>query len=322
MKINEEPVIVLYHSACTDGFCSAWLLQLYYLHIDRQNVEYLPVQYGHDAPDVTGKHVIIVDFSFKPEVFDVMRKIALSVTMLDHHAGVFEEHMKAAGIFTGKIADFLDRQPASEKGCYSYRCMCLDKSGAGLTLDWILNELKVIEFGKSYFFDDRLIRVVRAVQDRDLWKFELPDTREIKELLSSIPSTFDAWNDLILNREPGSFERDVEKAGHYLFIKNKLAEDYAAKAQYVLFDETPIWVVNCPANFASDVGHILGKKAAYALTYVSSINRVYVSLRSNTDTGSDVSAIARKFGGNGHVHASGFVTSPEKFFKLFTYLKE
>lgn len=319
---SNEPIIVLYHANCTDGFCSAWLLQLYFIHIDRHDVEYIPVQYNNNIPNIAGKHVLIVDFSYKPDVFETMRETALSITMLDHHSGVFEEHKHKFAFHISDVSYTSEKEADSSK-CYSYKCMCLTKSGAGLTLDWITDQLTSSELDNSYFIDPLVIRVVNGVQDRDLWKFELPDTKEMKELLSSIPATFESWNNLILDSSTSAFEEEIKKAGHYLFIKNKLAEDYAAKAQAVIFDKhTHIYVVNCPANFASDVGHILAKKASFAITYVTSVDRVYVSLRSDTETGADVSAIARMYGGNGHVHAAGFSTTPEEFFKLFERIDE
>ena len=51
---------VLYHANCYDGLGAAWAIRKQL----GDTADYIPVQYGESPPDVTGKHVIIADFSF------------------------------------------------------------------------------------------------------------------------------------------------------------------------------------------------------------------------------------------------------------------
>ena len=52
--------VVIYHADCTDGFgsaYSAWKLL-------GNRAEYYPRKHGQEPPDVKGKNVVILDFSF------------------------------------------------------------------------------------------------------------------------------------------------------------------------------------------------------------------------------------------------------------------
>jgi uncharacterized protein len=57
----------------------------------------------------------------------------------------------------------------------------MEKSGCLLTWEW-------------FFKDRQPPQALLAVNDRDLWKFELPWTREIFLALTSYPYDFEAWD--------------------------------------------------------------------------------------------------------------------------------
>lgn len=65
---------------------------------------------------------------------------------------------------------------------------------------------------------------------------------------------------------------------------------------------------NCPPHLTSDVGHELANQSGTfgLLWYIDKDNVCRCSLRSNGDY--DVSAIAKAFGGGGHLNSAGFTT--------------
>jgi len=75
------PDICIYHGNCADGFTAAWAVWKRF----GDSVEYIPGVYGESPPDVTGKNVVIVDFSYKRPVLLEMTKTARTVLVLDHH---------------------------------------------------------------------------------------------------------------------------------------------------------------------------------------------------------------------------------------------
>ena len=73
--------ICIYHSPCMDGFTAAWVAR----KALGNDVEFFAATYGEPPPDVTGKDVIMVDFSYKRPVLMEMAKKAHSFLILDHH---------------------------------------------------------------------------------------------------------------------------------------------------------------------------------------------------------------------------------------------
>ena len=160
------------------------------------------------------------------------------------------------------------------------------------------------------------------VQDRDLWLYNYSDTRAVYEVLNSVPKTLEAWWDLIIETPEHVFKQMVHDADIRVKMRLELAKGYADKATIVPYKDKTIAIVNCASNFASEVGDILGKEHAFAVMFVVSPKDkiVIASLRSNSETGEDVSKIAKSFGGGGHVNASGFSFNyeqePKKFLSL------
>src|SRR6478609_4589677 len=98
-----KPDIVVFHSQnsvmhCDDGFGAAWAINRKW----PEGIEYIPGVYGQPAPlaDLAGKHVLMVDFTYKLEVLEaigremesryVQGKPVGSLTILDHHSGAIE----------------------------------------------------------------------------------------------------------------------------------------------------------------------------------------------------------------------------------------
>lgn len=287
--------VVLYHDSCTDGMMSGTLMYLYFKEIN-QPCELVAVNYNNPIPDVTGKNVFIVDFSYSKEVLQEASRVANNIVMLDHHLTAAQQ-WGGYRVFTHQC----------EGGCNMFIALEEHKSGAGLTLQWIK---QLVKHNPNSIFnnldDDRLERVTAAVQDRDLWKFKLPKTKEIYEMLNALDNTFEAWEEVLITKTYNEFQELIKAAGYYMEIKEKLAQDYAKKAQRIDFLGYNVPIVNTPANFASRVCEILYKDEPFAVSYVLSTKEIFVSLRSDPKTGIDVSEIAKQLkGGGGHQHAAG-----------------
>ena len=66
---------VIYHSPCADGTGAAFVVYYYnLLNTPERDIEYFPTSHHTPPPDVTGKKVLILDFSYKKEVIDQCRK--------------------------------------------------------------------------------------------------------------------------------------------------------------------------------------------------------------------------------------------------------
>lgn len=270
-----KDIVCIYHGNCADGFSAAWAVRK---ALGENNVEFYPGVYQENPPDVTGKKVIFVDFSYKRSVILKMAESAKSVLILDHHKSADED----LGDFpTPPHQGFIP-----ESGVYSYFDM--DRSGA--VIAW------------EYFNNDPVPQLLLHVQDRDLWKFDLADTREIQAAIFSYEYTFENWDNLV-----SCDLFDLKSAGQAIERKhfkdiNEFIKIAAYRKEIGGYD---IPVLNCPYFWSSDAGHILSKGEPFAACYWDVPDGVVYSLRSSEE-GLDVSEIAKQYGGGGHKHAAGF----------------
>ena len=147
---------------------------------------------------------------------------------------------------------------------------------------------------------------VQHVQDRDLWKFEIPWSKEFSAGLFSLEYDFDMWDALIYD----STEDDINQlldAGTYIMQKQtKDIKELIANSMYYKY--VGIYLVphlNVPYMYASEAGSLMAIGESFAVTYYDTAATTNFSLRS-TDEGIDVSEIATQFGGGGHRNAAGF----------------
>lgn len=277
-----DTIICIYHYLCADGFAAAWCVRR---ALGEHNVEFHRGQHGEPPPDVTGKRVVIVDFSYKADVIREMAKTAKSILILDHHktaeADLAEFGKVAPGTATGWIPT---------EGVHVLFDM--NRSGAGLTWD--------------YFFDIPRPALIDHVEDRDLWRFALPGTKEIQTAVLSYPYTFEAWDNLILDRTIMSLY-DEGVTLHRKHMKD-IHELTAQSKRRATIGGHDVPVVNLPYTMASEACHLLCKDEPFAASYFDAADGRRFSLRSE-EGGVDVSEIAQQYGGGGHEHAAGF-TAP------------
>jgi oligoribonuclease NrnB/cAMP/cGMP phosphodiesterase (DHH superfamily) len=152
--------------------------------------------------------------------------------------------------------------------------------------------------------DDKAPMLVQLVQDRDLWKFNLPNCKEVMAAVALEYKTFGKW-DYLDERLENSFE--LENHGEVLLRQHQkhCADIIRGGVRDIVIDGMYGACVNCTPQFASDVGNILAKEYLFGATWhTESSGDVKFSLRSIGDF--DVSIVAEKFGGGGHKNAAGF----------------
>lgn len=260
--------LVIYHGNCQDGFTAAWAI--WKTHPDW---EFYPAKHRDAPPDVTGRDVYMVDFSYKRPVIEKILEDACKLTILDHHKTA-EADLRSLGAM--EIPGFTIT-------------FNMEKSGARLA--W------------EYFHPNELIpHIIQYVEDLDLWRFKYPETKAYSAYLFSVPYDFDRWD--LINIHP-NIEEIVDMGQAILDKQEKdILELSANKFRTDIYGHN-VWTVNVPYTLASDMGHLLCKGEPFASTFYYDGTGFIYSLRSD-DNGLDVSEIAKKFGGGGHKHAAGF----------------
>ena len=89
--------LCIYHGNCADGFGAATAVRI---ALGADSVDFHAGIHGKLPPDVTGRSVIIVDFSYKRELLIEMAEQAESILILDHH--------KSAQIDFSDLSDCVD----------------------------------------------------------------------------------------------------------------------------------------------------------------------------------------------------------------------
>lgn len=260
------PTLCIYHRHCPDGFAAAWVVR----HAFLGEVELLPASYGDAPPDVTGRQVFIVDFSYSRRALETMVDQAESLTILDHHISARE----AITDLPGAITRF-----------------AIGLSGAMLA--W------------RYFFPYQAApQLLRHIEDRDLWLFHLEETRAVMAGLLSHPYDFGIYDFWMSQRSLAPLAAD----GQAILRQRKrdLDELLPSVTRPMMIGGHKVPAANLPPTMASDAGHILAKHQPFAATYSDGPDFRKFSLRSSSPDGLDVSAIARLYGGGGHRHAAGF----------------
>ncbi|HLO77393.1 MAG TPA: phosphohydrolase [Magnetospirillum sp.] len=246
-------------------------------------VEFHPGVYGVPPPNVTGRDVILVDFSYKRPVMEAMCQSAASITGLDHHKTAAEE------------LDGLGNGPNIAIPVF----VCIDMEKSGAVLAW-----------EHFHPGKETPRLLQHVQDRDLWRFALPNTREIIACLFSHPFDFGQWDRLAAEIERDPTTILIEGAAIERKLHKDVGELLSASARVMTIGGYRVPVANLPFTLASDAGNLLCQRSMdgiappFAGIYYDLPSGRTFSLRSVGDF--DVSEIAKKYGGGGHKNAAGF----------------
>ena len=293
------PILFIYHGDCFDGFTAAWVFEQFRKKnktlVDNE-VTYHPAKYGDSPPDCQGKEVWVVDFSYPRDVMvDKVIRPSVKAIILDHHK-------TAEADLDGILDDLRTKhrlQRRDDKVVFD-----MHRSGAGILFDEL--EMKSAQLAGFHRpkVTGRELWLVDYIEDRDLWKWKLPNSREVSAFISSVPMTFAEWDAI-----NAIGYKNVSEGGRAIL---RYIQTYGKKA---IEQATNEWiggylvpVINVPYMNCSDhVGALAeaNPDAPFAASYFRRKDGSWqFSLRSRG--GFDVSEIAKLYGGGGHAAASGF----------------
>jgi oligoribonuclease NrnB/cAMP/cGMP phosphodiesterase (DHH superfamily) len=291
----------IYHANCADGFGAAWVMREWYkregwVQDHGVDLKFIPAAY-QDSPPVLprGATVKILDFSYKK---DALLRMADQVG--DEGTIVILDHHKTA---QADLANFID--DGKPKDIPIYATFDMNRSGAGMAWD--------------YFFGGKRPAFINHIEDRDLWRFDIPFTKEIQQAIFSHPYDFDTWD--TFKYEP--VLKVLKTEGEALLRKHfKDINELLPTVTYMRTVEGHnVPFANVPYFFSSDAGNILCEQydpSLFSVCYWDIPVGRQLSLRSLEGKGLDVSVIARAIGsqagaisGGGHKHAAGAVITHE-----------
>lgn len=298
---------VLYHANCPDGYAAMFACWQRL----KDAAQYLPVFYGQPLPyeQIPGDHdVYIVDFSYpSADLVALQQGRPLSHDRPDpeRHIVVLDHHASAQRDLQALVQQRRERM---------HILFDLEESGATLTWKYFATRGDVpdpthqpdvwaaVEHQMPTFF--------KYVRDRDLWRWQLPDSK---------PISVAYW---MIDKDPLSiaqFAQDLEEADGYHRIVTEgtamqryadaLVKEQAGRATHHVIGGHNVPLVNATTLF-SEVGDYLCRmyaEAPFAAYYFDRKDgKRQWGLRSRG--GFDCSLVAKAYGGGGHPGAAGFVT--------------
>jgi hypothetical protein len=283
--LSDPHPLVLYHGrSCPDGFAAALAARLFF----GDKAEYLGLDHGDtktvdDLPDVQGRAVYILDFSFAIDILQAIDARAAKLVMLDHHKSAAE-----------KLTGF---------GC---RCgvVHFDMAKSGARLAW------------EFFHPGTPVPdLVRYIEDRDIWTWQYPESAGYLAALDMEQFDFDRWANIAAftpAQTTGFMARGQAMDEKFA----KLAADIAEGAEPVVFNGQTGLMVNAPGVFHSLVGDLLSKKSGtFALLWTAGKGGV-VKMGLRSQRGYDCIPLAESMGGGGHAQACGFKISADRLPQL------
>lgn len=270
-------IYVLYHKSCTDGTGSKYAAWKKF----GDSAEYIAVSYSEPIPKMhPGSEIYILDFSYARDVLESLRSVHKSVVIVDHHKSA-EEALRGL------------------EGCH------LDMTQSGAVLSW-----------KFFHPDTPVPELLLHVQDWDLWQFKLQGTKEIFKALNLSKGSMIEWDAHIRywSRDDRDFGRQVlvDQGLAIMEWSNMKVESYVKhKIKVISLFGYDVGITNA-TEWVSEIGNSTCKdeslKVAFSMSYfINPENKVILSFRSIGVM--DVSKIAQRFGGGGHVNASGATTT-------------
>jgi uncharacterized protein len=283
--------VIIHHANCADGWVGAWVIQKALDNTSVPESEWVAANYEDPPPDVAGKNVWIVDFSYPKEVMIEIERTAKCLYVFDHH----KTSVSAIEPLTCRWRHDIHRSAAH--------------------IAW------------EFFHVGPASPLVAYTEDRDMLRFLMPYTNEVNAAIRlEFPLTFEKCEELNATlSDPATLLPTIRRGEGALkqvegYIRS-MVELAVIKTVAVGCERHVACIVNCPPVNASELlGHLAGtSEADFALGYFCRADGVWqYSLRSRGNNALDVSAVAKHFGGGGHRRAAGFESglSPQDLFSI------
>lgn len=270
-----------YHQNCPDGFGGQWVIYHYCEINCFKHPKYVPLAAGMNPciSNLARKRIVFVDVCPHPSFLKDYLSLGSKITILDHHKTSME---LLQGIAHKNLEVFFD----------------MDKCGAEIAWNYFFPH------EKSPFFIDYL-------KDKDLWLLQMPFTHEINFALGE-HLTLEAFS---------AFFREEESSYKMLLAEGKpLKEKHDQEIEKISKRALPAFfshagkrytisiVENSQRHLTSDVGNHLCEifsNIDFAVITFTGHSYCSVSLRGKKGKCPDLCAIAKTFGGGGHVSSAG-----------------
>ncbi len=329
--------VVIYHGGCPDGTSAAWAISLC---LDNSKTYYHYGKFKEPYPDVKGKDVIFVDFTYPLDVTLKMLQEAKSVLVLDHH----ETAKQLQFVTDPRLTLNLDMNRSGAQMAWDYAAdlvrtrgfladFCPAKFGTHPIPEPVTPRDDTIKLymetlgqlmhttTRPWFIDD--------IADRDLWRWQIPGCKDSTRAMfaSNVYESINTFYSLI-DKNRDDFVRlgvtlNADDERNYKALINN-----AIDANCVTPDGKQSWkvrIVECDHTMASEVGNRLVQDGLCDFSVMYRYNLLkdewWLSCRALPGSAVDLTKILPLIDpkGGGHPKAAGMTLSGGN--ALSTYFK-
>ena len=285
--------VIIYHRNCSDGSCGYWVARRY-LNENNKIHQVFAMHAGETLEiainEFTNKSIAFIDVCPNFEYIQTLSKIAKDITILDHHAS------SVSVIESVRDSDILNVR------------FEFDIKLSGCQLAW--NHFYSKDIPSPWFLD--------YIADRDLWKFELDNSKEINAALHHKNLLNVESMDMIVCYNMDEIQTLIELGRVIINIADKSL--YSALRECVegtfLVNDVKynVWFGTIERSARSNFGNKMTEKKmsngklpdfVVVYSYQPKTGMWFISLRGSNDC-PDLSTISKYFGGGGHKKAAGF----------------
>lgn len=297
---KSSTTIVLYHKNCMDGIASAYIADQYFEFFEVSRI-CIPIQYGENIYEVIGEENIdqvndlyFLDFSTdRKTLIDLASKFN-KVVIIDHHKTA-EAELKNIDTEKDNIELYFNMSKSGAMLSYEYFTVFTGIEPQKDLFGDIVPETDILNISR---------RVIEYIQDRDIWEWKLPYSKEVSEYLKFAvkPNDINSFKNMIQNFNIDNARNIGETLNQ---ARDKAVESKVKNYREINIVGINLVCVNLTENI-SEVGNELckltGKPAM--MYFIKEDLQVILSFRS-LDELPDVSFLAKYFGGGGHRNACG-----------------
>ncbi|KAL4186342.1 hypothetical protein AMTRI_Chr09g33410 [Amborella trichopoda] len=333
MGIGVKKAGVLYHYPCPDGAFAALAAYLYFSSTSQSalffpNRVYDPIRV-EDLPLEDLDDIYLLDFvgpaGFVKDIFSKVK----SVIILDHHKTALEMFSES-NFVANNLTKIIDMKRSGATIAYDFfEKKILSKSNIESTVLWREIDSRDALVSKSEV--ERVKQLFKYIEDADLWRWALPDSKEFSSGLKDIIREFS------VDLNPSLFEQLLALEPHHvisqgrmsLASKQKLIDEILLTSYEIAlgggkFGQCLAVDADSISDLRSELGHQLAIKShhfnlrgigavVYRVQELENEHVVKISLRSVASEDSTI--ISQEYGGGGHKNASSFMLDVAEFEK-------
>lgn len=263
-----KKIAVCYHRGCLDGFGGAWAAWKKF----GLSADYIGLEYQEAVPHaLRARDLYFIDFCYPRGVMENVIDANKRVIVLDHH----------------------ESQQDAIQLAHEYRYTTVH---SGCVIAW-----------KYFHPDKKLPLFLRLIEDNDLFRFRYRATQRFVSMLQMCEQRFDLYDSIAKKiEEPRSRTPLLHDGGVIRSAQDFMIRQLVERAEAVLFEGYRVYAANSPF-FYSEIANILScrPKCAFGIAWFYREGKLQVSLRTASH-GVNLADLAKRFGGGGHVRASGF----------------